>query len=157
MTADPERHRVVRFVVDGPSGDWGGQGRPWTLVYDGDCKVCSRFVRVVERWDRRKEIELLPSQHPSVGARFPWIPPDAYADAIQLIDANGRTTQGAAAIEELLTILPKGWLLGWVFKVPFVGRLADRLYRWFARNRYRFGCSEHCQVGPTRVDYEGSS
>jgi predicted DCC family thiol-disulfide oxidoreductase YuxK len=118
---------------------------PWTLVYDGHCDVCARAVRVVERWDRRKQIEALPSQDPSVPARFPWIPAEAYADAMQLIGPGGRTTQGAEAIEELLGILPRGWMLGWIFKLPFVGRLADRLYRWFARNRYRFGCGTHCK------------
>jgi predicted DCC family thiol-disulfide oxidoreductase YuxK len=122
-------------------------------VYDGNCKVCGRFVRLVERWDRRKDIELLPSQDSRVGARFPWIPAEAYAEAIQLIGPGGRTTQGAAAIEELLGILPKGWVLGWIFKIPFVGWLADKLYRWFARNRYRFGCDEHCRVREARLDY----
>ena len=57
------------------------------------------------------------------------------------------------AIEDLLGILPSGWLLGWVFKLPFVGKLADKFYRWFARNRYRFGCGEHCQFRPEQLDY----
>jgi predicted DCC family thiol-disulfide oxidoreductase YuxK len=132
--------------------DHDAAGRPWTLVYDGDCDVCGRVVRVVERWDRRKQIEAVPSQDPSVPARFPWIPAEAYADAMQLIGPGGRATQGADAIEELLGILPKGWMLGWIFKLPFVGRLADKLYRWFARNRYRFGCGTHCQSVPRGQD-----
>ena len=123
-----------------------GAGRSWTLVYDGQCDVCGRFVRVLERWDRRNEIEIVPSQNPDVTARFPWIPAEAYADAIQLIGPGGRTTQGAEAIEALLGILPRGRMLGWIFKLPFVGWLADKLYRWFARNRYRFGCGKHCRV-----------
>jgi predicted DCC family thiol-disulfide oxidoreductase YuxK len=121
-------------------------GRPWTLVYDGDCDVCGRFVRLLERWDRRQEIEVVPSQNAGVPARFPWIPAAAYADAIQLIGPGGHTTQGAEAIEELLGIVPKGWMLGWIFRLPFVGWVADKLYRWFARNRYRFGCGKHCQL-----------
>ncbi len=153
MTAETQRHAVVRFVRARHATDCGGEGRPWTLVYDGQCDVCGRFVRIVERWDRRKEIELLPSQNPYVPARFPWIPAEAYADAMQLIGPSGRTTQGAAALEELLGILPKGRMLAWIFKLPFVGWLADKLYRWFARNRYRFGCATHCRVGTTRVDY----
>lgn len=153
MTEGPDRHRVVRFALGGRVSDRGGEGRPWTLVYDGDCRVCKKAVGAVARWDRRHEIELLPAQNPCVSARFPWIPPQAYADAMQLIGPGGRTTQGADAIEELLRILPRGWMLGWIFKLPLVGWLADKLYRWFARNRYRFGCGEHCRVGGSRLDF----
>ena len=155
MTAETHRHAVVRFVLAGQSSDHASGGRPWTLVYDGHCEVCGRLVRRLERWDRRQQIEAVPSQNPCVPARFPWIPAEAYADAMQLIGPGGRTTQGAEAIEELLGILPRGWMLGWIFKLPFVGWVADKLYRWFARNRHRFGCGKHCQAGAPRVDYGG--
>ncbi len=155
MTQTIQRYPVVRFVLAGHMSDSGGTGRPWTLIYDGHCGVCGRLVHVLTRWDRRQQIEVLPSQSPGVAARFPWIPAEAYADAMQLIGPGGRTTQGAAALEELLRILPRGWMLGWVFNLPLVGWLADKLYRWFARNRYRFGCGEHCQTRSRRVDYGG--
>ena len=153
MTATARWHPVVRFVFAGQSSECGGQGRPWTLVYDGNCKVCGRLVRLLERWDRQDQIEILPSQNTCVLSRFPWIPAEAYAEAVQLIGPGGHTSQGAQAIEDLLGVLPKGWLIGWIFKLPFVGKLADKFYRWFARNRYRFGCGEHCQYRPQRVDY----
>ena len=78
-------------------------------------------------------------------ARFPWIPPRAYAQSVQLIRRDGRTWQGAAAIEEIIDQLPKGKLITWIFSIPLVRPLAERFYRWFARNRYRLGCGEHCQ------------
>jgi predicted DCC family thiol-disulfide oxidoreductase YuxK len=153
MIATAKRYPVVHFVFGGQASDCGGEGRPWTLVYDGNCKVCGRLVRVLENWDRRKQIEIVPSQNSCVQARFPWIPPEAYAEAVQLIGAGGRTSQGADAIEDLLGILPKGWVIGWIFKLPFVGWLADKFYRWFARNRYHLGCGDHCQSRPPRLDY----
>lgn len=145
---------VVRFVFGGAQvGGAAGLGRPYTVVYDGQCKVCNRLVTLLNRWDRRQELEVIPSQNTSVHARFPWIPPQAYAEAMQLIGPGGRTWQGAAAIEELLRILPLGGALAWVFRVPLVGTLIDRFYRWFARNRHRFGCGEHCQLRPSNLDY----
>ena len=95
-------------------------------------------------------------QAPGVTARFPWIPAKAYLEALQLIGPAGRTWQGAAAIEQLLTILPKGKLVSWLFKIPFVRPIADRFYRWFARNRYRLGCGEHCQLRPEALDFKDS-
>ena len=81
MTTGAQRFPVVRFVFAGQSSDCGGEGRPWTLVYDGNCKVCGRLVRLLERWDRRKRIEIIPSQNTCVLAGFPWIPAEAYAEA----------------------------------------------------------------------------
>lgn len=141
---------VVRFTVRG--GDRArGPGRSYTCVYDGDCKVCTRLARRLQEWDRRREIEVVPSSVPGVMARFPWIPARAYAEALQLVGPGGETWQGASAIEQLLNILPRGRLVAWVFHIPFVRGIADRLYRWFARNRYRLGCGEHCQSRPLDV------
>ncbi len=143
---------VVRFTVAGHEESIG-LGRPYTVVYDGDCKVCSRLVKLLRKWDRRRDLEIVPSQAPGVMARFPWIPARAYRDALQLIGPGGRTWQGALAIEQLLTILPKGKLFSWLFKIPFMRTVADRFYRWFARNRYRLGCGEHCQLRSESLDF----
>lgn len=117
----------------------------YTLVYDGDCRVCTRFVARLRRWDRRQAIELVPSQAPGVMARFPWIPPGAFKDALQLVREDGATWQGAAALEELLGVLPRGRWIAWTFRVPLARPVAEKLYRWFARNRYRLGCAAHCR------------
>ena len=148
---------VVRFVHPGDAASARsvgvGEGRPYTVVYDGNCKVCGRLVKLLIAWDRRHELEILPSQTPGVRARFPWIPMRAYAESVQVIGPGGRTWQGAAALEQLLDVLPKGWLLSWIFSIPFIRPLAERFYRWFARNRYMLGCGEHCQYRPLAVDY----
>jgi predicted DCC family thiol-disulfide oxidoreductase YuxK len=117
----------------------------YTLVYDGDCRVCNRFVDALREWDRRQEIEIVPSQAAGVAARFPWISKAAFTESIQLVDRDGTTWQGAAAIEQLLDVLPRGRWIAWIFRIPFVRVLAEKLYRWFARNRYRMGCGVHCR------------
>ncbi|HEX7241065.1 MAG TPA: DUF393 domain-containing protein [Longimicrobiaceae bacterium] len=144
---------VVHFVFGGQRSAAAGMGRPYTVVFDGACKVCGRLVKLLNAWDRNDEIETVPFQNTSVLDRFPWIPSAAYAEAMQLVGPGGQTWQGAAAIEQLLKVLPQGGVLGWAFKVPFVGDLIDRFYRWFARNRYKFGCGEHCQLRPQQLDF----
>lgn len=148
---------VVRFTVAGRDERFPaapGLGRPYVVVYDGHCRVCGRLANVLRRWDTRHQLEIVPSQAPGVSARFPWIPARAYQESLQLIGPGGDTVQGAAAIERLLDVLPRGGIIGWLFKIPFVRPLADRFYRWFARHRYRLGCGEHCQYRPLDVDYD---
>ena len=157
---------VVRFTVKGRARDgdgpdtftagWSGldEGRPYTVVYDGHCKVCGKMVRLLRAWDRGSRLlEIVPSQYDGVQARFPWIPARAYLEAVQLIGPGGRTWQGAAAIERIIDIMPRGRLLSWVFRLPFVRTLAERFYRWFARHRYMLGCGEHCTITQDLVDY----
>jgi predicted DCC family thiol-disulfide oxidoreductase YuxK len=151
---------VVRFTVAGKethdalAPTIGEPGRRYTVIYDGHCKVCGKMVRMLTRWDRYHELEIIPSQAPGIRQRFPWIPPRAYVESVQVVrTSDGKTWQAAAALEALLKILPKGRLISWLFKIPFVRPLVDVFYRWFARNRYRFGCGEHCQVRPQDLDY----
>jgi predicted DCC family thiol-disulfide oxidoreductase YuxK len=144
---------VVRFTVAGTDGVIG-LGRPYTVVYDGQCRVCTRLATLLRKWDRRREVEVVPSQAGGVMARFPWIPPEAYQVALQLVGPGGETWQGAAAVEKLLDVLPRGRLVSWFFRIPGMRRVVDRVYRWFARNRYRLGCGEHCQSRPLDVIFE---
>jgi predicted DCC family thiol-disulfide oxidoreductase YuxK len=118
-----------------------------TVVFDGDCRVCTKIAHRLRHWDRAHVLEIVTSQQPGVTARFPWIRPSDYADALQLIAADGTTWQGAAAVEELLNVLPRGRWIAWAFHVPFVRPIGDRFYKWFARNRYRLGCGDHCTTG----------
>jgi predicted DCC family thiol-disulfide oxidoreductase YuxK len=143
---DADEHRMAPTT--------GGPDRRYTVIYDGHCKVCGRMVKMLARWDRNHELEIIPSQAPGIRERFPWIPPRAYVDSMQVVSTrDGKTWQAAAALEELLNVLPKGLLISWLFKIPFVRPLVDLFYRWFARNRYRFGCGEHCQVRDADLDY----
>lgn len=142
---------VVTFTVAGGHSTGGdalaigvGEDRPWVIVYDGNCKVCGRIVRRLQAWDDKSVLEIVPSQRPGVRARFPWLTPRHFAESVQLVGPGGVTFQGAAAVERILDLLPKGWLLTWLFSIPFVRPLAERFYRWFARNRYHLGCGDHC-------------
>lgn len=123
----------------------GRPDAPYTLVYDGRCGVCLRLVGVLRRWDRDGDIAVLASQDPSVPGRFPWIAPAAFEESMQLVGPGGRTWSGAAAIERLLDVLPRGRVAASLLRVPVIGRAADRLYRWFARHRRHFGCGTHCE------------
>ena len=91
---------VVHFRFGGAESTAAGMGRPYTVVYDGACKVCGRLVKLLNAWDVKNEMEVIPFQNTSVLDRFPWIPSEAYAEAMQLIGPGGRTWQGGEAIEQ---------------------------------------------------------
>ena len=160
----------------------------YTVIYDGDCAVCLRFIEFLRSRDPEGTLEIVAYQEEGVQARFPWIDPARFEDALQLVgpDPNGRdsgspagagsrahasgirldasgshasgccdagpgaapreTWEGARAVEQLVSVLPSGPRLGWVFRLPFARPLFAWGYRNFARNRRRFGCGDHCSM-----------
>lgn len=132
--------------VGGADAGSGGADRPYTVVYDGTCGICARSMELLREWDRGGLLEIVPSQDPGVRRRFPEIPERAFQESWQVVGPDGERWEGAAALEEVLRVLPRGRWFSWVFRIPLVRPLAERLYRAFARNRHRLGCGEHCDV-----------
>jgi predicted DCC family thiol-disulfide oxidoreductase YuxK len=113
------------------------------VVFDGECGLCRRWIRRLEAWDRSGALETVPFQDPAVNRRFPWIPPEALAEAVHVVAPDGRTWSGAGAAERLASILPG--LLAWVFRLPLARPIADRVYTRIAARRGGAGrCDQHC-------------
>ena len=108
------------------------------VVFDGTCGVCTRFAEWVAKRDHDSRIRLAPSQHPGVldGLGLTQEAADREAWAV---DAEGRRSAGALAINRVLAELGGvWWLFGAVAGLPVI-RLVEAVgYRWFARNRGRF-------------------
>ena len=119
------------------------------LIYDDACAMCCTWAERVRRWDCDHRIELVPSHGADVGARFPGIARERLDAAMQVVEPDGKTCEGAAAAEALLRVLPLGRLLGWTFAVPGVRVIAERVYRAIAVRRCREACAVHSAVRET--------
>lgn len=105
-----------------------------------------RSVRVLRALDAQAQLAFVASQEPGVAERFPWISASACAESLQLVAPDGTSWQGAAAVEQLLRLLPRSRWISRLFRIPGARPIADGLYRVVARNRYRLGCGKHCGV-----------
>lgn len=119
---------------------------PWTVVYDGECRVCIRSVNLLRDHDRYGRFELVAYQSQGVMDRFPDITPAAFEASVQLIGPDGRRWEGADAVAKIFSLTPRTRILAWLFRIPLVRPIARRAYRLFARHRARFGCSDHCPI-----------
>jgi len=112
-----------------------------TVIYDGTCRFCVRSKEGIERLSRSDgpgSIRFIPYQsqeaQQTLGSEYrPGRPDVAY-----LVGADGRICQGLDAILPLLPGLPGGRLLAALFVMPLLKPIADRLYGFIARNRYRW-------------------
>lgn len=102
---------------------------PATLIYDGACGFCRRWVERVRRWDRHQRLDLVPYQTPDLEERFPVSRAEC-TQRIHLVEADGTVHRGAAAGREVLRRLPHGWLWAAPFYLPGGLWIGERVYVW---------------------------
>jgi predicted DCC family thiol-disulfide oxidoreductase YuxK len=122
-------------------------GMSWVLFYDGDCAFCSSSVRRVFRLDKRARIFFAPLQGET--AREMGFSHHAAAEGgtmVLLRESDGKVFMFSDAWIELARALGGWWRLLAVTR--YIPRcLRDGLYRWVARNRYRFmGKTDTCSL-----------
>lgn len=116
------------------------------IVFDGVCVLCNGWVRFLLRHDRRGRYRFAAMQGGSGRALLVAHGLDADDPAsFLLIEGNAAWTD-TDAIVRVLSGLGGAWRLAALLRVLPRG-VRDRLYRGFARNRYRmFGRHERCMI-----------
>ena len=121
-----------------------------TVLYDGRCNLCRVSVARLRGLDRQHRVETLDLHDPSVPGRFPQVHSEEAMRLMQAVDTQGRVYSGADAWSRIGLTLP-GWkLLAWLLLVPGIHFLAQRVYGWVARNRYRWN-REVCEDGTCAI------
>jgi predicted DCC family thiol-disulfide oxidoreductase YuxK len=113
--------------------------KPFQLIFDGRCRVCSRMVDGIGRLDRRHRIEAHPYQDPDLERRFGLSRRQAEHE-VWLIGPDGRKYGGAEAVNRVLDVLGGVWrVIAKLYRVRGIRWLEDRLYHAFSSVRHRFG------------------
>lgn len=116
------------------------------VLFDGSCSLCRASVVRVRRFDRDGLVEFLDLHEATTVQRFPKIDRGEAMRSMQAVDKQGRVYTGVDAWAQIGLQLP-GWkLLAWILLVPGIHWIARLVYRWFARNRYRWN-REVCADG----------
>jgi predicted DCC family thiol-disulfide oxidoreductase YuxK len=117
------------------------------LLWDGECGFCRLWA---ERWGEAygEKVDLATSQ--SQAGRFPEIPADAYAEALQLIEVDGNVYSGAAAALRTRrhgrgSSDPMLWAYE---KIPGGAQVCDAAYGLVARHRPFFSLLTRWLCGP---------
>jgi predicted DCC family thiol-disulfide oxidoreductase YuxK len=107
------------------------------FIYDGECIMCSGFVRWMMAQDRAGRIRVTPAQGPIGRGLYAHlgIAPDRF-DTHLLVSGGVITGKSDAAIG-LLRLLGGAWALLASVAALVPRPLRDAAYDWLARNRYR--------------------
>lgn len=109
-----------------------------TLLYDGDCGVCTRLSRTVTTTVRARRDDFVVTAYQDVDdLEALGLSARACDEALQWVSASGRVSSAQDAVARvLLAGRPVVKPLGAVMLVPGVNALAGVVYRWVALNRH---------------------
>jgi predicted DCC family thiol-disulfide oxidoreductase YuxK len=120
------------------------------LVFDGECAFCRAQAQRIHRWDRWNRIECVAKQTPGLGDRFPVLNRGDFNTGMRLISPDGSVHIGADAAHGVVRVLP-GWRrLAWLYRVPGIRPICQRVYDWIAARRYAL--AEKCDSGVCNFD-----
>jgi predicted DCC family thiol-disulfide oxidoreductase YuxK len=127
----------------------------FTLLYDGECPLCSREVAMLRRHDAGRGALAL------VDIAAPGFDPTRYGRSLDTLLArihgvapDGTVIEGMEVFRRAYTAVGLGWVTA-PSRWPLVGRLFDAAYAWFAKNRLRLtgrahACDGACARAPAK-------
>ena len=113
------------------------------VYFDERCNLCRASVRFIARRDARQRFQFCPLQSPDGQAIMAatGLDPAAPGSIVLQIADDQLYLRSAAALRIALRLKAPWPLLGVFLVIP--APLRDPLYRWIARNRYRwFGVAD---------------
>lgn len=133
------------------------------VFFDGDCPLCRREIRVLQRWDRRGKIRFTDISSPGFQAAEV-----GKTDEVLMAQMHGRLPdgtwlQGVEVFRRLYAAVGFGPLV-LLSRLPLISPLLDWGYAVFARHRLRLtgrctanGCSAKPDAGPVRLTEKEST
>ncbi len=115
------------------------------MLFDGTCNLCNGAVQFIVDHERGPTLKFASLQSDAAGALLGAPLPPGDPDTVMLVE-DGRTYTHSSAALRIARHLRAPWR--WLVVFAIVPRFVrDAVYRWVARNRYRwFGKTETCRV-----------
>ena len=124
-----------------------------TILYDGECPLCSRELAMLKRIDRRRgRLGAIDIAAADFEASRYGLDLDTLMGRIHGVLPDGSVIEGVEVFRRAYAAVGRGWVLGWTSLPPFV-RPVDAAYRWFARNRLSLtGRQPDCRAKPREIN-----
>jgi len=123
------------------------------VLYDGECPLCSREIRFLERRDRGLgRIQFEDIADPGFDPQSYGVQADALMARIHGVLPSGDLIEGVEVFRRAYSAVGLGWLVA-PTRLPGLRGLTDLAYRVFARNRLRWTgrASDACADGSCHV------
>ncbi|MCA9258862.1 MAG: DUF393 domain-containing protein [Planctomycetales bacterium] len=118
------------------------------VFYDGECPLCTREIRLLQRLDRRRRIRFTNVAHETFEAASYGLTMREFMDEIQGRLRDGSWITGVEVFRQLYSAVGFGALVR-ATRLPGAAHALNLGYRLFARNRLRL--TGRCAGGTCRA------
>ncbi len=127
------------------------------MLYDGQCRFCTEGSRRLEAWMKRGTVERIDFQQPGVLERFPGLTWEMCMERLHLVAPDGNVFAGVEAIVRAIATRPILGKAAYLYFVPGLRQVLDKLYKVVAANRYRLMgkavAAGHCEGGTCSLHF----
>jgi predicted DCC family thiol-disulfide oxidoreductase YuxK len=124
------------------------------VIYDDGCPLCLFQVRVMTWLDWSNRTAFVPASDPRATVWASDVTREDLLRAIHCVGVEGRVWRGARCLRQVAMRIPLLLPLSLLLWIPGAMWVAERLYGWVSRHRYRLGrmlgCRWACGVLPER-------
>ncbi len=106
-----------------------------TCYFDGHCGLCRRSTRILQSLDWFGRLAFVDMSQ--VSAETLPVDPGTAMRGMPMKTIDNRVLVGFPAVRRALVQTPLGALVAWVFYLPGISHLGERIYRHIAANRRR--------------------
>lgn len=123
------------------------------VIFDGECGVCTRTIRLLHAWDRRGVLAFRPCQSvPLDGVH--GVTPAKCLRSVWAIADDGTIATGSDAAGLILTALVRNHWPYRICRLPMIRQALSLGYRLIAKNRRKLpGETPWCQQHPEDCDH----
>jgi predicted DCC family thiol-disulfide oxidoreductase YuxK len=113
------------------------------VLIDGECPMCRRLARRLERLDWLRRLSFEDATDPVVRGRFaPGLDEQTALAAMHVVSPDGSRRSGFDGFLRIASVIPLLWLPGAIGALPGVRSLGRVVYRIVAGNRTRGRCTD---------------
>jgi predicted DCC family thiol-disulfide oxidoreductase YuxK len=118
---------------------------PVIIAYDGECMMCSRGIRFLAEHDHRRRLRFVTLQS-RIGREMEYEATDTALSTV-VVKKDGRSLTHSDAILHILKPMGGPWAILGGLGLVLPRGMRDAIYRFIARNRYRwFGKADLCSL-----------
>jgi predicted DCC family thiol-disulfide oxidoreductase YuxK len=122
------------------------------MFYDGECPLCVRETRLLERMDHSQRIRFTNIAASDFDASSFGKTQDALMAEMHGRLPDGSWVTGVEVFRRLYSAVGFGPVV-WLTRLPFIKQILDAGYVVFAKYRLQLNgrCNENCSIGTTKV------
>ena len=125
--------KIYDFINNQINNNFNKKNKNYILFYDSDCGFCHYTVRIIKRLDIYNRItfanQMYDGETPSDYDKL------SLSTAILYEKESKKSWIKHRAFGKVLNLIPFGFIIGWIFFIPVISNIFEKVYDFVAKNR----------------------